>query len=477
MRLYNSLSRSKEEFVPLAPPAAGVYVCGPTVYGDSHLGHAKSYVSFDVLVRWMRAGGLRVRYVQNITDVGHLTDNSESGEDKVQKQAMLERVEPMELVERYTRSFFEDMDSLGNLRPDISPRASGHIPEQLEIVSRLLERGHAYEKEGSVYFSVSSWPSYGRLSGRRPDELMPGSRVEVQEDKRDPRDFALWKRADEGHILRWRSPWGWGYPGWHLECSAMAMRYLGETIDIHGGGLENIFPHHESEIAQSEAATGKPFARFWLHNNMVTVDGQKMGKSLGNARSLKQIFERHEAMTVRLYILRSHYRSPLDFSDEGLSSAKSAMDRLRELGARLGGSDGRPSTLPGGAASELAAGTAAAFGSSMDDDLDTPGAVAALFDFTRRANQMLDSGLDAGDRGVLASCLRHLAGDVLGLDTGSGTDCGNATALLLEMLAEHRSVLRTNRLYAEADAMRRRLSEAGFEVRDLPDGTSRIERA
>lgn len=477
LSLYDTLSRSKRDFEPLSPPFAGVYVCGPTVYGDSHLGHAKSYVSFDVLVRFMRHAGYRVRYVQNITDVGHLSDDADAGDDKIQRQARLERLEPMEIAEKYTRSYFEDMDRLGNLRPDVSPRASGHIPEQIELVRTLIEKGHAYQAGGNVYFAVRSFPGYGRLSGRRPDELLSGVRVDVQADKRDPLDFALWKEAGGGHILKWRSPWGWGFPGWHLECSAMAMRYLGETIDIHGGGLENIFPHHESEVAQSEAATGSTFARFWLHNNMVTIDGQKMGKSLGNARSLKEIFGRYDPMTIRLYILRSHYRSPLDFSDEGISSASSALDRIRDLASRLGP---QPGGCAAGTPPEAAAGfvreAVATFGTRLGDDLDTPGAVAVLFDFVRRCNQALEAGAEPGVRCAMHSGLGLMAQDILGLTLqGSGAGAGGE-GVLLGLLAESRSIMRKARLFAEADRMRDILAGGGYSVKDLPGGESSIER-
>jgi cysteinyl-tRNA synthetase len=477
MKLHNSLGGRVEEFQPLNPACAGIYVCGPTIYGDSHLGHGKSYVSFDVLIRYLRSQGMKVRYVQNITDVGHLTDDADMGEDKIQKQAVIERLEPMELVEKYTRSYFEDMDALGNLRPDISPRASGHIPEQIELVSKLVEKGHAYEAGGSVYFSVRSFPRYGALSGRKTDDLLSGVRVEVSPDKRDPLDFALWKKAEEGHILRWRSPWGWGYPGWHAECSAMAMRYLGETIDIHGGGLENIFPHHESEIAQSECATGRQFARFWLHNNMVTVDGRKMGKSLGNFTTLKQIFSDFSPAVVRLYILRSHYRSPLDFSREGLDSASSACDRLVELGKRLGSQTPGP-TAASDRAVELCSTLAAGVTSALDDDLNTPQAVAALFDFARGANSLLDSGTGPGDAAALAVALGTHAVDVLGLPLDTeASGSGGGEGPLMSALSEARSALRRNRLFADTDRMRDALSSAGYAVKDLPDGSSLIEKA
>ena len=295
------------------------------MYGHAHLGHAKSYVSFDVLVRYLRYLGYSVTYVQNITDVGHLTDDADAGEDKIAKAARKERKHPMELAEYYTRSYFEDMDKLNCFRPDISPRASGHIIEQIELVKILLEKGFAYEVNGSVYFDVAKFPDYGKLSGRNVEEMLAGARVEVSPEKRNPVDFALWKKAEPNHIMQWPSPWGMGYPGWHLECSAMSTKYLGQPFDIHGGGMENKFPHHECEIAQSEAAHGVQFVRTWVHNNMVTVDGQKMGKSLGNFITLKQAFagtheklsRAYEPLAVRQLVLSSHYRSPLDFSDAG----------------------------------------------------------------------------------------------------------------------------------------------------------------
>lgn len=467
MKLYNSLTRTKEEFEPLNPPFVGVYVCGPTVYGHSHLGHGKSYVGFDVLVRWLRSRGFRVRYIQNITDVGHLTDDADQGEDKLQKQAVIEKLEPMEMAEKYTASYFRDMDALNNLRPDVSPRASGHIPEQIELVEKLLAGGHAYISGGNVYFDVSSFPRYGRLSGRSGEDAMSGTRVETASDKRDPRDFALWKKAEAAHLLQWNSPWGRGYPGWHLECSAMSMRYLGDTIDIHGGGLENSFPHHECEIAQSEAATGKSFARFWLHNNMVTVDGRKMGKSLGNFTLLRDLFDRFDPMVVRLYILRSHYRSPLDFSDQGLQSAESAMERLVSFRNRLG----KAHSAAPGKAETLCAETRKAFTEAMDDDLNTPQALAVLFDFVRAGNTMLDAG--EGGAKSLAETLDYLGGEILGLRLGgAGRSVGMEE--VCGVLAGLRGILRTRRMFEEADDMRRSLESLGFTVKDLPGGESEI---
>jgi cysteinyl-tRNA synthetase len=472
LKLHNSLTRRKEKFEPLNASFAGVYVCGPTVYGHSHLGHGKSYVSFDVLVRYLRYSGFRVRYVQNLTDVGHHVGDLDYGEDKVQKQARIEKLEPMEVAEKYIRSYFEDMDAMGLLRPDISPRASGHIPEQIALVETLIEKGHAYEVNGNVYFSVESFPGYGSLSGRKIDDLVSGARVEIETDKRDPRDFALWKDAGQSHILRWKSPWGWGYPGWHLECSVMAMRYLGETIDVHCGGLENIFPHHDSEIAQSEAATGKQFARFWLHNNMVTVDGQKMGKSLGNYTLLKDLFEKYDPMVVKLYILRSHYRSPLDFSDEGLSSARSGFERLVSFRSRLGSSS--VSDSPSDTAIELASSTESSFLAAMDDDINTPVALASLFDMVRAGNALLDEHDEPADRVLLASVLDRLAGEILGLELSSGSGKVQQAGLC-EVMAHVRGILRRNRLFSDADLMRDELEELGYVVKDLPGGESEVQ--
>ncbi|MCD4701604.1 MAG: cysteine--tRNA ligase [Candidatus Aegiribacteria sp.] len=476
MKLHNSLTRRKEEFEPLNSPHVGVYVCGPTIYGHSHLGHGKSYVSFDVLIRYLRHLEYNVRYIQNITDVGHLTDNADAGEDKIEKQARLEKLEPMQIVEKYTKSYFDDMDALGVLRPDVSPRASGHIPEQIELIKVLFEKGHAYEVDGYVYFSVSSFPGYGKLSGRKLDELVAGARVSVDERKRDPKDFTLWKKAGDDHILKWNSPWGWGYPGWHLECSAMAMRYIGETLDIHGGGLDNIFPHHESEIAQSEGATGKQFARFWLHNNMVTVDGQKMGKSLGNFTYLKDIFQKYHPMVVRLYILRSHYRSPLDFSDMGLDSAKSGFERLTAFRSRLDHQAFETTIEPSPETAVLIEDAKSAFLESMNDDLNTPGALASIFDLIRAGNAVLDRNDIPEDRAALACILDSLAGDILGLDLTGGNSSAADTAELCRILAETRGILRENKMFEATDLMRDKLEAIGYTAKDLTGGKSEITR-
>ena len=337
LKLYNSLTRKKEEFKPQNAGKVGIYVCGPTVYGHAHLGHAKSYVSFDCLVRYLKYLGYDVTYVQNITDVGHLLGDTNEGEDRMLVAAAREHRHPMAVAEFYTRSFFEDMDALNCVRPDISPRASGHIVEQIELVKELLEKDYAYEVNGSVYFDISKFKDYGKLSGRNIEEMQAGARVEVSPDKKHSADFALWKKAEPNHIMQWPSPWGMGFPGWHLECSVMSTKYLGQPFDIHGGGLDNKFPHHECEIAQAEAAAGVQFVKYWVHNNMVTVDGQKMSKSLNNFITLKQAFsgahERlaraYDPLAIRQLILNSHYRSPLDFSDAALFAAQSGCEKLR----------------------------------------------------------------------------------------------------------------------------------------------------
>jgi len=484
LHLYNTLTRRIEEFKPLVEGRVGIYVCGPTVYGHAHLGHAKSYVSFDVTVRYLRYLGYSVTYVQNITDVGHLTDNADEGEDKILKQARQERRHPMAIAEFYTRSFFEDMDRLNCVRPDISPRASGHIVEQIEMVKTLLDKGYAYQTGGSVYFDVSRFKDYGRLSGRNTEEMMAGARVEVSAEKRNPADFALWKRAEPNHIMQWPSPFGLGFPGWHLECSVMSTKYLGKTIDIHGGGLENQFPHHECEIAQSEAAHGVPFVRYWLHNNMVTVDGQKMGKSLNNFINLKQAFTgQHERLTrgydplaIRQFILGSHYRSPLDFSDAALHAAQSGYERITEAVINL---RRKWNIAPKGSADanvlKQLDHIQTKFESAMNDDLNTSVAVSVIFELVNLAAKLLQTSdttadtLDAVDK-----MFRRLGGDCLGIvkdDYGKVViDIGMIDALA-KILIEQRNEARKAKDFARSDQLRDRLDQMGISLKDTPQGT------
>ena len=476
LKVYNMLTRQKEEFVPLVEDRVHMYVCGPTVYDHAHLGHAKTYVAFDVIARYLRYKGYQVRYVQNITDVGHLLD---SGEDRIMKGARRERVEPMQLVETYTRSYFEDMDQLDVVRPDISPRASGHIPEQIEMVKKLLEKGHAYEVDGDVYFDVSSFEEYGKLSGRNVEELEAGARVAVREEKRHPADFALWKKAELEHILRWSSPWGWGYPGWHVECSAMSTKYLGETFDIHGGGIDNLFPHNECEIAQSEATTGEPFARYWLLAGTLTVGGVKMSKSLGNFLALKDAFKLYNPYALRFFVLSSHYRSPVDFSRDALQAAQRGVDRLHTAVRNV---RGRLATMGPSGTADLSYMSDLdeyrdRFIEAMDDDFNTAGALAALFDMTREINAHINSGVPLS-RGTLAGIdrqYRELGGKVLGLipdDLGAEQATTDLAPSLMQILIDLRDMYRRNGEFDKADAIRDRLTLLGIVLEDHPSGTS-----
>jgi len=479
LKIYNTLTRQKEVFVPIEEGRVGIYVCGPTVYDHPHIGHAKSYVSFDIVVRYLRYLGYAVRYVQNITDVGHLTDNADSGEDKIEKRAKLEKVEPMELVEMYMRSYYEDMDALNNLRADISPRATGHIPEQIDLVSTLIDKGFAYESNQSVYFNVSKLKDYGKLSGRKLEEQESGARIEINPEKKHPADFALWKKAGPGHIMKWNSPWGVGFPGWHLECSVMSMKYLGETFDIHGGGVENVFPHHECEIAQSEAANEQPFARYWMHNNMVTVAGQKMGKSLGNFVTLKDAFKKFSPLTIRFFVLNTHYSSPIDYSDEALDAANTGLERLcntiRNLRERM----------------ELSSGTEGqeiwktklesyktAFEEAMNEDFNTAEALAVLFNLSREVNSLLnmDEEVSEGVLSKIDSFYRVYGGDVLGIITEKtvqhGSDGAGAYKLeddLIKTLIDTRNELRSSKQWELADKVRDRLSGLGIIIEDKKD--------
>ncbi len=476
LHIYNTLSRQKEKFEPITDGFVGIYVCGPTVYGDSHLGHAKSYVSFDIVVRYLRYLGYKVRYVQNITDVGHLTDDADQGEDKLEKQAKIEKVEPMALAEKYTYNYFRDMDKLGIKRPDISPRATGHIIEQIEIVKKLLENGHAYETNGNVYFDVSSDKNYGKLSGRTVEDQESGMRIETASDKRSPEDFALWKKADDGHIMKWPSPWGMGYPGWHIECSAMSTKYLGEHFDIHGGGMDNQFPHHECEIAQSECAFDEPFANYWMHNNMVTLEGQKMGKSLGNAISLDEFFSGdHELLSrawdpqvIRFFLLQSHYRSTTDFSEEALAGAENGLHNLQEILTTIDAANkgsGKEYDLDH-LRTELE--------SKLNDDFNTAQSIALLFKGLKKIRKRINSNDTPENIEEISQFLHDFVDGVLGLwpriESGSSTG-DDKTEQLVELLIELRNQARENKNFELADTIRDNLNEMGIELMDNPDGT------
>lgn len=476
LHIYNTLSREKEKFKPIEDGFIGIYVCGPTVYGDPHLGHAKSYVSFDLVVRYLKYLGNKVRYVQNITDVGHLTDDADQGEDKLEKQAQKEKLEPMEIAEKYTYNYFRDMDKLQVLRPDISPRATGHIIEQIEMVKKLIENGHAYETDGNVYFDVSSDENYGKLSGRSVEEQESGSRVETASDKRSPEDFALWKRAGDDHIMKWPSPWGLGYPGWHVECSAMSTKYLGNNFDIHGGGLDNQFPHHECEIAQSECAFREPFANYWMHNNMVTLEGQKMGKSLGNAISLDEFFRGdHELLSrawdpqvIRFFLLQSHYRSTTDFSEDALDGAESGLRNLQDIIRLLQQTDS------GNAEAYDIASLKEKLEGKLNDDFNSAQAIAVLFEELKKLRKSVNQEEIPKNLEEVNIFLKEFVGGVLGIwpeEEASAANTKDKTDELVELLIDLRARARDNKDFELADAIRDRLSEMGIELMDKPEGT------
>ncbi len=480
LKVTNSLTRRKEEFVPLAPGHVGMYVCGPTVYDYPHLGHGVSYIAFDVIVRYLRFLGYTVRYVQNITDVGHLLGDADDGEDKILQRAAQRQVEPMELVETFTYEYFWAMDQLNVIRPDISPRASGHIPEQILLVQALIERGFAYESDGSVYFDVTKDAEYGKLSNRRVEDQNAGARLEVAEGKRNPADFALWKKATGGHILRWPSPWGWGYPGWHIECSAMSMRYLGETFDIHGAGVDNLFPHNEDEVAQSECATGKPFARYWLHNGSLTIDGVKMSKSLGNFITIRDALKETSAPLLRYFFVMSHYRSKIDYSEALLEDARRGWERLRTALENAENALALEGAEDSALSAELAAAAKSgdeAFREAMDDDFNTPAALGALFQMAAEMNRITNAGTrPGGGTGLTAivKTFRHITEDALGLMWPAREASGDRlTPQLVELLVEIRQTARDNRDWQTSDAIRDRLSELGVLLEDKIGGGTR----
>ena len=481
LQIYNVLHREKEPFEPLTEGKVNMYVCGPTVYDHAHVGHAKTYVSFDMIVRYLRYRGYDVLYVQNLTDVGHLLD---SGEDRILKKARQAQAGPMQIVETYARSYFADMDALGVTRPDISPRASGHVPEQIKMIETLLEKGHAYISDGgNVYFDVRSWPEYGKLSNRRLEEQEAGAREDVREDKRNPEDFALWKMAEPEHILRWDSPWGVGYPGWHIECSAMSRKYLGDTFDIHGGGVDNIFPHNECEIAQSEAANDTTFARYWMLVGTLLVSDEfgipvKMSKSLGNFYTIKDALKLHRPEVLRTFIITSHYRNPVVFSEEALDSARKGWERI--YGAvRLTHEKLRhaPDGDAGSQFMDVLDKTKQQFVEAMDDDFNAPGGLAALHDLTREVNTLLNSDQAVG-KAVLEAIdgtYRELGGNVLGIVPDETVTAGSANAEreagLIRLLIDQRADARAAKDFAKADAIRDQLAELGVTLEDRPDGT------
>jgi len=480
LQIFNVLGREKQPFKPIHEGRVGMYVCGPTVYEHSHLGHAKTYVSFDVVARYLRYRGCDLLYVQNITDVGHLRANEK---DRVLVRAAQLNAKPMQVVETYTRSYFEDMDALGVMRPDISPRASGHVPEQIEMIETLIAEGHAYEVDGNVYFDVLSDEDYGKLSNRRVEEQQDESRELVGGDKRHPADFALWKKAEPEHILRWNSPWGVGFPGWHIECSAMAKKYLGANFDIHGGGIDNIYPHNENEIAQSECANHAAFANYWMLTGSLNVldpdEGipVKMSKSLGNYVTIKDALEKYRPQELRYFILTSHYSNPVLYSEDSLASAKSGWERLtnvlRLVRQQL---NSAPDNDAGDAFLARLNRAKHDFRRVMDDDFNSPRGIAVLQDLTRDVNTLLNSETEVGVATLAAinETYAALGGDVLGLLPTAGeveSSDGQRESALIEMLIDMRAQARADRDYARSDAIRDQLAALGVVLEDRADGT------
>ncbi|MDR0415057.1 MAG: cysteine--tRNA ligase [Prevotellaceae bacterium] len=482
LQLYNTLSRKKEIFEPLNAPHAGMYVCGPTVYGDPHLGHARPAVTFDLLFRYLTFLGYKVRYVRNITDVGHLENDADAGEDKIVRKARIEQLEPMEIAQRYTTSYHSAMEALNVLPPSIEPRASGHIIEQIAMVRKILNRGFAYEVNGSVYFDVEAYNkkyAYGKLSGRVLSDMMTNTRtLDGQDDKRNPFDFALWKKAAPEHIMRWESPWGDGFPGWHLECSAMSSKYLGETFDIHGGGLDLMFPHHECEIAQSVAACGHDAARMWVHNNMITINGQKMGKSLGNFITLEELFtgshrllvQAYSPMTIRFFILQAHYRSTLDFSNEALQAAEKGLQRLLAAGKSLA------LLKPSGKSTLDVSSLLSDCRAALDDDLNTAMALVSLMEWVKNINSVKAGAetLTADDIARLSKDFTTVAFNILGLKDSSQADGGSVgkdlSANLINLLLNLRMQAKAGKDFATSDKIRSDLTALGVTVKDTKDG-------
>lgn len=478
--IYNTLSRKKEEFQPINPKHVGLYVCGPTVYGDPHLGHTRPAITFDILFRYLKHSGYKVRYVRNITDVGHLENDADAGEDKIAKKARLEELEPMEVVQYYTDRYHFYMDQLNVQKPSIEPRASGHIIEQLQIVEDILNKGLAYESNGSVYFDVEKYNKdnhYGVLSGRNIDDLLSTTReLDGQTEKRNSFDFALWKKAAPEHIMRWPSRFSDGFPGWHLECSAMSARYLGTEFDIHGGGMDLLFPHHECEIAQSTVAHGHTPARYWMHNNMITIDGQKMGKSLGNFITLEQMFsgehdklaQAYSPMTVRFFIMQAHYRSTLDFSNEALQASQKGMDRLLEAVANV--DKLKASDVSSFSIEELKSKCYAA----LNDDLNTPVLIAHLFDAVKNINSMLagNATLTVDDLATLKQLMNDMVVDILGLTVTTESNQANGELLseTINLLLNLRVGAKANKDWATADKIRNELQALGVEIKDTKDG-------
>ncbi len=483
--LYNTLSRKKEEFIALNPPFVGIYVCGPTVYGDPHLGHARAALTFDIVFRYLTHLGYKVRYVRNITDVGHLENDADEGEDKIGKKARLEQLEPMEIVQYYSDRYHLYMDMLNMRKPSIEPRASGHIIEQIELIQKIMDAGFAYEVNGSVYFDVEKFSKtndYGKLSGRILDDLLSNTReLDGQSEKCHSCDFALWKKAAPEHIMRWPGPWGDGFPGWHAECSAMSTKYLGDHFDIHGGGMDLLFPHHEAEIAQSKAALGHEPVHYWMHNNMITINGQKMGKSLGNFITLEEFFtgthaaleKAYSPMTIRFFILQAHYRSPLDFSNEALQASEKGLRKLLEAGRLLNAM--APSAVnPLADADEQIGQLEKDCYAALNDDFNTPVLISHLFGAVNLINRINDAknGLSEVQLTRFRKLFNDFTEEILGLkDEAAGNNAAMVDGLM-GLILELRAQVRANKDYATSDKIRDKLGSLNIQVKDGKEGAS-----
>jgi cysteinyl-tRNA synthetase len=483
LHITNSLTRQKEQFIPLNAPLVGMYVCGPTVYGETHLGHARPYITFDVLNRYLHHLGYKVRYVRNITDVGHLENDADEGEDKIAKKARLEQLEPMEIVELYTGGFHESMRMLNILPPSIEPRASGHIIEQIDMITKIINNGYAYVSNGSVYFDVIKYAKtndYGKLSGRIIEDLIAGAGnerrvLEGQDEKQNPADFALWKKAAPEHIMRWPSPWSDGFPGWHIECSAMSKKYLGETFDIHGGGMDLLFPHHESEIAQSKGCGGNDPVKYWMHNNMITINGQKMGKSLGNFINLRQLFtgqhalleQAYSPMTIRFFIMQAHYRSTLDFSNEGLQAAEKGLARMN---AAIGLLD-KLKVSPESTFDVLAIRNKCY--ESLNDDMNTAITISHLFDAVRLINSVYAETEKISEKDLieLKEIMNSFVFEILGLKAEEKSNDGDIDGLM-QLILLLRADAKSKKDFPTSDRIRDELNKLNYSINDGKNGTT-----
>ncbi len=467
IKIYNSLTRTKQEFVPINKGKVGMYVCGPTVYGPPHVGHARTYVNFDTIRRYFLHSGYAVKYVSNITDVGHLVGDGDDGEDKIGRQAAKEQTDPYAIAYKYEVMYFDAMDKLNIIRPTISPRATAFIPEMIDLISTLIDKGYAYKtSSGNVYFRVHLYHKYGQLSNRKLSDAKSGERIEVASDKENPEDFALWKSAEGGHIMRWNSPWGVGYPGWHIECSVMSKKFLGDTFDIHGGGIDNIFPHHESEFAQSEAANGKPFVHYFMHNNLITVNGTKMGKSLGNFITLADLFTKFSPMAVRYFILNYHYRSPVDFVEAEIEKASTQLDKIAACYS---------SVTKAAVEAKVSADSKEVeeiyknFCAAMDEDFNTPLAISELLKYVKYAS----NAVSMGKTDEIAAIKRRfddmlfVLGLQLDLSTEPAKNSEDTDAQkLIDLLGDVRSKLRAAKNFELSDYIRDKLLALGIDSKD-----------